>query len=88
LGVSDVDYLLSCGNVRLAAGDRDGAATFYRRALDHMGAVIDARCPRRLRHAYVSQKNISEYVTILEGLPAGPAGTPDARAYKARFGLK
>jgi tetratricopeptide (TPR) repeat protein len=88
LGISEVDYLFTCGDVRFAAGDHEGAAGFYGRALDQVGAVFDTKCPRRARQAYLSLKNVPGHVKGLEDLLAGTGREAEARTYKARFGLK
>jgi tetratricopeptide (TPR) repeat protein len=88
LGISDVDYLFTSGDVRFAAGDREGAAGFYGRALDQVGAVFDTKCPRRARQSYLLLKHVPDHVKGLEDLLAGTGREAEARAYKARFGLK
>jgi tetratricopeptide (TPR) repeat protein len=88
LGISDVDYLFTCGDARLVAGDRDGAASYYGRALDGAVLALDQRCPRRLRQPYVGAKNIAKYITTLADLPAGTPKATSDRDYQARFGLK
>ena len=88
LGLSDVDYLFTCGDARLAAGDRDGAASYYGRALDGAALALDQRCPSRLRQPYVATKDVAKYVTTLSDLLAGSPGPATMRDYRARFGLK
>jgi tetratricopeptide (TPR) repeat protein len=87
LGLSQFDCLVACGNVHRAAGDEQGAASLYGRALDEAVAVFQQRCPGRLRQYYLEQKNIARHVGLLEQLTAGAPADGRIQAYRATFGL-
>ena len=88
LGISRVDYLLACGDARRAAGDREGAASYYAQGLDLVEATSGAECPGRARQAYLSHQKVHTYVRSLEDLLTGLGREAEGRGYAARFGLK
>lgn len=87
-GTLDIDCLLTCGDVRIAAGDQDGAVLYLKEALDRAGLVLDQSCPRRARQAYLAEKHIPNYAETLGGLLAASGRGAEAAAYRARFNLK
>jgi tetratricopeptide (TPR) repeat protein len=88
LGISRVDYLLTCGDARLAAGDREAAVGYYKQGLDLVGAPGDAECPRRAWQAYLLHKKVPDYVRSLQALASSLGREAEARGYAARFELK
>ena len=88
LGISDVDYLFTCGDISAAAGSRDAAATYYGRALDRVGSVVEAKCPRRLKQYYLSSRDVPGYAAKLADLLRGTGRETEVRSLKSRLGLK
>jgi tetratricopeptide (TPR) repeat protein len=86
LGLAQYEALMTCGEVRLKAGDDAGAASFFRRALDEAAPVYSDQCPARLRPYYLQEKRIPQYIDRFEGLAAGTAGR-EPRDYRSTFGL-
>ncbi|HVP58164.1 MAG TPA: tetratricopeptide repeat protein [bacterium] len=88
LGILRSDYLLTCGDAKLAAGDRPGAASYYKQGLDLVATVSQAKCPRRARQGYLSHEKVPDYVRSLQELLTGLGRQAEGRDYAVRFGLK
>jgi len=86
LGITQIDYLLLCGDLKKALGDAAASSEYYRRALDEAGETLE-NCPPRLRRYFLRSRDIprraSEFVAGLEA--SGRAA--EAAQYRARFGL-
>jgi tetratricopeptide (TPR) repeat protein len=87
LGLAQYEALVTCGDVRMKAGDDAGAAAFFTRALDEAVSVYENTCPPRLRSYYVEQKHIPHYLDLLNDLPTEAGVSPQPRDYDRIFGL-
>ena len=85
LGLSLLDYLLTCGDAMWTAGDRAGATAYYKRALDEAGAIFDEQCPRRAKSYFLSTKQIPDYVERLSEMLVAAGRSDEARRYRERF---
>jgi tetratricopeptide (TPR) repeat protein len=86
LGISQVGYLLLCGDLKRAQGDAAGSAGYYRQALDEAGQTVD-RCPPRLRRYYLRSRDIPGYAQRLVTHLESSGRQAEAERYRAQFGL-
>jgi serine/threonine protein kinase/Tfp pilus assembly protein PilF len=88
LGHATYDCRVICGEVSLAANDKDRALEFLGPALDEAAAVYETKCPSRMRNDFIQTKKISERTSEVENILSGLGRTAEANAYRAKFRLK
>lgn len=86
-GICGYEYLVTCGDVRLAAGRGAEGISFYTRALEVAAATLHDKCPAGLRTYYIERKRILEYVALVEDLCRHVDKSADLPDYRALFSL-
>jgi tetratricopeptide (TPR) repeat protein len=88
LGIDQHDFLISCGDMRVATGEYSEALSFYTRGLDRAAAIVREKCPAWLGTYYIEQERISHYARLVEDLNARSGGSVRLPDYEAVFGLE
>ena len=86
-GLTQYKCLLSCGGIKLAAGETSEAAAYFIQALAEAADIYETKCPQRLKSHYLERWHVASQIDRLAEI-AEPTGQADeATAFRTRFGL-
>jgi tetratricopeptide (TPR) repeat protein/tRNA A-37 threonylcarbamoyl transferase component Bud32 len=87
LGINQYKYLITAGDVRLAAGQRAQALPLYTGALDGAAVTIKEECPAGLKSYYMEHLHVPYYVGLVNDLSRESGANHRIPDYTALFGL-
>jgi tetratricopeptide (TPR) repeat protein len=86
LGITQIDYLFLCADLKKALGDTSGSVAYLKRGLDEAAVTLE-KCPPRLRRYYLSHRDIPARAGDLISHLESSGQQAQADQYRTQFGL-